>query len=112
MISKRLIGATALTVASLSLSPLSVQAHTNAVGYSGDGSGNVTFWYGNWHSNTGTNGVTTEGEIKLEGVNGNTYTTTIVDFDTFVIYDPSADNTPAGLEPCLLYTSPSPRDPE
>tara|TARA_R110002012_G_scaffold46981_4_gene123482 strand:- start:5019 stop:6605 length:1587 start_codon:yes stop_codon:yes gene_type:complete len=96
MISRKLIGATALA-ASVTLSPLSALAHTNAVGYSGDGSGNVTFWYGNWHSNTGSNGVTTEGEIKLEGVNGNTYTTTIVDFDTFVIYDPAADNTPDGL---------------
>ena len=86
MFSRKLIGVTALA-ASVTLAPLSVQAHTNAIGYSGDGSGDITFWYGNWHSNTGSNGVFNEGEIKLEGVNGTTYTTTIINFDEFIIYD-------------------------
>ena len=96
LFSNKAFGSLALA-ASITLSPLSAMAHTNAIGYSGDGSGDVTFWYGNWHSNTGLNGVFNEGEIKLEGVNGNTYTTTIVNFDEFVIYNPDGDNTPDGL---------------
>lgn len=39
-------------------------SHTNAIGYvPGSTPGSVTFWYGNWHSETTHN----EGSMMLEG---------------------------------------------
>ena len=49
--------------------PTAVLAHTNSIGYVGDGAGSVTFWYGNWHPGT----TFTEGSMTLQGVNGNTF---------------------------------------
>ena len=39
----------------------SALAHTNSIGYVGDGSGGLNFWYGSWHDNTQFN----EAEIKI-----------------------------------------------
>ena len=77
----------------LGLSPTAALSHTNSIGYVGDGSGGVTFWYGSWHSGTTFN----EGELKLEGANGNTFAPTITQF-TLV-----EGSTPAGLIPGTNY---------
>ncbi|WJZ47857.1 autotransporter outer membrane beta-barrel domain-containing protein [Synechococcus phage DSL-LC03] len=77
----------------LGLSPTAALSHTNSIGYVGDGSGGVTFWYGSWHYGTTFN----EGELKLEGANGNTFAPTITQF-TLV-----EGSTPAGLIPGTNY---------
>jgi len=74
-------------------------SHTNSIGYVGDGSGGLNFWYGSWHSGTTFN----EAEIKIQGTdsNGNTITfsdcnggTQIYSIDAFTLLTPSS---PAGL---------------
>ena len=73
--------------------PTATFAHTNSIGYVGDGLGGVTFWYGSWHGGTTFN----EAEIKLEGANGTSYTTTITQFNLL------QNSTPAGLIPGTNY---------
>lgn len=73
--------------------PSAALAHTNSIGYVGDGNGGVTFWYGSWHGGTSFN----EAEIKLEGANGTSYTTTINQFNLL------ENSTPAGLIPGTNY---------
>ena len=73
--------------------PSAALAHTNSIGYVGDGQGGVTFWYGSWHSGTTFN----EGELKLEGANGTSYTTTITQFNLI------QGTTPNGLLPGTNY---------
>lgn len=74
-------------------------AHTNSIGYVGDGSGGLNFWYGSWHSGTTFN----EAEIKIEGTDSNGNTITFSDgnggtqnysIDAFTLLTPSS---PAGL---------------
>ena len=74
-------------------------AHTNSIGYVGDGSGGLNFWYGSWHSNTNFN----EAEIKIEGTDSSGNTITFSDgnggtqnysIDAFTLLTPSS---PAGL---------------
>jgi hypothetical protein len=77
----------------LALSPATVLAHTNSIGYVGDGNGGVTFWYGSYHTGTTFN----EADIKLEGINGTNYTTTITPFTIL------SNTTPAGLVPGTNY---------
>lgn len=43
-------------------------AHTNSIGYTEDGGGAYTFWYGNWHDGT----TFTEGSLELSGSTGTT----------------------------------------
>jgi hypothetical protein len=69
-------------------------AHTNSIGYVSDANANVTFWYGTYHT-TNFN----EAELKLEGANGTTYTTTITQFDQL------SSTTPNGLFPGINYFS-------
>ena len=59
-------------------------AHTNSVGYVGDGNGGINFWYGSWHDNTQFN----EAEIKITRPDG----TTSVDAFNLLSQD-----SPAGL---------------
>jgi len=87
---KTLAAASALLMGTL---PTAALAHTNSIGYVGDGQGGVTFWYGSWHSGTTFN----EGELKLEGANGTSYTTTITQFNLI------ENSTPAGLDPGTNY---------
>lgn len=68
-------------------------AHTNSIGYVGNGTGGVTFWYGSWHSGTTFN----EGELKLQGANGTTFGPTITQFTTI------NNATPNGLVPGTNY---------
>ena len=77
----------------LGLYPATTLAHTNSIGYVGDGSGGVTFWYGSWHSGTTFN----EAEIKLEGSNGTSYGPTITQFTEL------ESSTPSGLVPGTNY---------
>ena len=56
--------------------PTAVLAHTNSIGYVGDGSGGVTFWYGNWHPGTTFN----EGTLTLQGINGTNFSATTVNW--------------------------------
>lgn len=72
--------------------PTATFAHTNSIGYVGNGGGSITFWYGTYH-NTSFN----EAELKLEGANGTTYTTQIVQFDQLTT------TTPTGLDPTVNY---------
>ncbi len=67
-----------LAVASTLLmgAPTAVLAHTNSIGYVGGGGGNVTFWYGNWHPGTTFN----EGNLTLQGINGNSFPSTTVNW--------------------------------
>jgi len=48
-------------VMAVSLMSTTALAHTNSVGYVGDGSGNLTVWYGSWHDGTTFN----EAELKV-----------------------------------------------
>ena len=73
--------------------PTAALSHTNSIGYVGDGSGGVTFWYGSWHSGTNFN----EGELKLQGANGTTFGPTITQFTLL------QNSTPAGLVPGTNY---------
>lgn len=69
-------------------------AHTNSIGYVGDGTGGLNFWYGNWHPNTTFN----EAEIKITRPNG---TTSINAFSLL------SQTTPAGLISGVNYFSSS-----
>ncbi|WP_448098806.1 autotransporter-associated beta strand repeat-containing protein [Luteibacter yeojuensis] len=62
-------------------------AHTISVGYTNSGSGNLTFWYGTYHSPTEANHF--EGQFQLVGPNGYSQ---LVDFTQLV------SSTPDGLE--------------
>ena len=83
------IGAAIMAASLMSSTAL---AHTNSIGYVSDANGNVTFWYGTYHY-TSFN----EAELKLEGANGTTYTTTITQFDEL------SSTTPNGLFPGVNY---------
>jgi hypothetical protein len=87
---KALAAASALA---LGLAPATALAHTNSIGYVGDGQGGITFWYGSWHSGTNFN----EAEIKLEGANSTTFGPTITQFTLL------QSSTPAGLIPGTNY---------
>jgi hypothetical protein len=73
--------------------PTAALAHTNSIGYVGDGSGGVTFWYGNWHPGT----TFTEGSMTLQGVNGNSFTPTTVNWTLI------QNTMPTGLIPGTNY---------
>ncbi len=77
----------ALAVASALLmgAPTAVLAHTNSIGYVGDGNGGVTFWYGNWHPNTTFN----EGNLTLQGINGTSYSPTTVNWTLLTTTQPT-----------------------
>ena len=49
-------------VVAASLMASTALAHTNSIGYVGDGSGGLNFWYGNWHGM-----AFNEAEIKIIG---------------------------------------------
>jgi hypothetical protein len=85
----------ALAVASALLmgAPTAVLAHTNSIGYVGDGNGGVTFWYGNWHPGT----TFTEGSMTLQGVNGNAFAPTTVNWTLI------QNTMPSGLIPGTNY---------
>jgi len=85
----------ALAVASALLmgAPTAVLAHTNSLGYVGDGAGSVTFWYGSWHQGT----TFTEGSMTLQGVNGNTFAPTTVNWTLL------QNTEPTGLIPGTNY---------
>jgi hypothetical protein len=68
-------------------------AHTNSLGYVGDGAGSVTFWYGSWHNGT----TFTEGSMTLQGVNGNSFTPTTVNWTLL------QNTEPTGLIPGTNY---------
>jgi len=59
-------------------------AHTNSIGYVGDGNGGINFWYGSWHDNTQFN----EAEIKITKPDGST------SIDAFNLL---SQDSPAGL---------------
>ena len=73
--------------------PTAALAHTNSLGYVGDGAGSVTFWYGSWHSGTNF----TEGSMTLQGVNGNTFAPTTVNWTLL------QNTQPTGLIPGTNY---------
>ena len=77
---------------SASLMSTTALAHTNSIGYVSDANGNVTFYYGTYHT-TNFN----EAELKLEGANGTQYTTTITQFNEL------SSTTPNGLFPGVNY---------
>ena len=73
--------------------PTAVLSHTNSIGYVGDGNGGVTFWYGNWHPGT----TFTEGSMTLQGVNGNSFAPTTVNWTLI------QNTMPTGLIPGTNY---------
>jgi hypothetical protein len=73
--------------------PTAALAHTNSIGYVGDGNGGVTFWYGSWHQGT----TFTEGSMTLQGVNGNTFAPTTVNWTLL------QNTQPTGLIPGTNY---------
>ena len=84
----------ALAVASaLLMGAPAALAHTNSLGYVGASGGTVTFWYGSWHSGT----TFTEGSMTLQGVNGNTFAPTTVNWTLL------QNTEPAGLIPGTNY---------
>jgi len=84
----------ALAVASaLLMGAPAALAHTNSLGYVGASGGTVTFWYGSWHSGTSF----TEGSMTLQGVNGNTFAPTTVNWSLL------QNTEPAGLIPGTNY---------
>jgi len=70
-------------VLSASLMSSTALAHTNSIGYVGDGNGGLNFWYGNWHGM-----AFNEAEIKITHPDG---TTSIDAFDLL------SQDSPAGL---------------
>jgi len=73
--------------------PTAALAHTNSLGYVGGGNGTVTFWYGSWHAGT----TFTEGSMTLQGVNGNTFAPTTVNWTLL------QNTEPTGLIPGTNY---------
>jgi len=71
-------------VLSASLMSSTALAHTNSIGYVGDGNGGINFWYGSWHDNTQFN----EAEIKITKPDGST------SIDAFNLL---SQDSPAGL---------------
>lgn len=67
-------------------------AHTNSIGYVGDGAGGLNFWYGNWHPNTTFN----EAEIKITRPDSST------SINAFTLL---SQTTPAGLISGVNYFS-------
>ena len=55
----------AAAVMAASLMSSTALAHTNSVGYVGDGNGDITVWYGSWHDGTTFN----EAELKVLDAN-------------------------------------------
>ena len=72
-------------VMAASLMSTTALAHTNSVGYVGDGSGNLTVWYGSWHDGTQFN----EAELKVVDSNS-------VKLDQKA-FDLLSQDSPAGL---------------
>ena len=74
-------------------------AHTNSIGYVGDGNGGINFWYGSWHSSMsnpdGSGQPFNEAEIKIVRPDG----TSIDAFDLLV------SESPAGLLSGVNYFS-------
>ena len=70
-------------VVAASLMASTALAHTNSIGYVGDGSGGLNFWYGNWHGM-----AFNEAEIKIIKPDGST------SIDAFNLL---SQNSPAGL---------------
>ena len=68
----------------------SALAHTNSIGYVGDGNGGINFWYGSWHDNTQFN----EAEIKIVKPDGTT------SIDAFNLL---SQDSPAGLLSGINY---------
>ena len=74
-------------------------SHTNSIGYVGDGSGGLNFWYGSWHSGTTFN----EAEIKIEGTDSSGNTITFSDGNggtqnySIDAFDLLTASSPAGL---------------
>jgi len=75
------IGAAIMAASLMSSTAL---AHTNSIGYVGDGNGGINFWYGSWHDNTQFN----EAEIKITKPDGST------SIDAFNLL---SQDSPAGL---------------
>lgn len=65
-------------------------AHTNSIGYVGDGNGGINFWYGSWHDNTQFN----EAEIQITRPDGTT------SIDAFNLL---SQDSPAGLLSGINY---------
>jgi len=76
--------ATAVALAVAAAVSTATLAHTNSIGYVGDGNGGLNFWYGSWHDGTTFN----EAEIKIVKPDG----TTSIDAFTLLSQD-----SPAGL---------------
>ena len=70
-------------ILSASLMSSTALAHTNSIGYVGDGNGGLNFWYGNWHGQ-----AFNEAEIKIIHPDGTT------SIDAFNLL---SQNSPAGL---------------
>jgi hypothetical protein len=68
-----------------SLMSTTALAHTNSVGYVGDGNGNLTVWYGSWHDGTTFN------EAELKVVDANNVKLTQTQFNLL------SQDSPAGL---------------
>ena len=78
----RKIAAAIMTASLMSSTAL---AHTNSVGYVGDGTGKITVWYGAWHDNTQFN------EAELKVLDSNDAKITQKQFDLL------SQDSPAGL---------------
>lgn len=72
-------------VLSASLMSTTALAHTNSVGYVGDGTGDITVWYGSWHDGTTFN------EAELKVLDSNDAKITQTQFDLL------SQDSPAGL---------------
>ena len=76
--------ATAVALAVAAAVSTATLAHTNSIGYVGDGNGGLNFWYGSWHDGTQFN----EAQIKIVKPGGST------SIDTFNLL---SQDSPAGL---------------
>ena len=76
----------------------SALAHTQSIGYVNNGPGNVTFYYGSYHSDV----TIPEGQLKLEGVFGTSFGPIIVNFLILT------HEQPLGLDPTKNYFSSGP----
>ncbi len=74
-----------------------IYAHTNSIGFTSNGGGSASFWYGNWHSPTGST-TFNEGSISLVGETG-------VSFSQTQAFNQLTGTTPTGLIPGTNYFS-------
>lgn len=75
-------------------------AHTISYGFAPAGTSGVTIWFGSYHDFNEANqdGLPNEGFLQIQGINGNPFPLTSIDFDTALGTAPDAPPAPGYLQ--------------